>query len=206
MITLASALIEKKNTLVDVDMGPWLWLFEVNRDPSNVLRYSSDVRDTVFDGFTWSRRAMEILPAESDMGGSMVNFRISLQNVDRAITASIEAGEIKGQPAALYRVHADHLDSPANSRVWRGRVVGMDGDQTNITLTCGNYDPAGARIPAAFYSRTRCRWKFSAPGNRNDTCAYAGSLTTCDKSFADCVTRANQDRFGGFPGIIVQNL
>lgn len=206
MITLASALVEKKNTLVDVNQGPWLWLLEVERDPSNVIRYTSDVRDTVFDGFTWSRRSMEVLPPETDIGGSTVSFRVSLSNVDRLIIAYIEAGEIKGQPAALYRVHADHLDSPLNARIWRGQVVGMDGDQKNLTLTCGVFDPAGARMPKSKYSRVRCRWKFSAPGNRNDTCAYAGGLTNCDKSYAACVVRGNQTRYGGFPGILTENL
>jgi hypothetical protein len=205
VITLASALILKKNTLVDINMGPWLWLFEVNRDDLNVLRYTNDVRDTPFDSYTWARRAMEVLPPQSDIGGSVVNFRVSLDNVDRAITSSLEANEIKGQPAALYRVHADHLDSPANARIWRGLVVNVDGDLNNITLICGNHDPAGANMPAGKYNRLRCRWKFSAPGNRNDTCAYSGGLTTCDKSFADCQARGNQARFGGFPGIPVGN-
>lgn len=196
MRTLPSVLIDQKNTLAGVDAGAWVHLVELNRTDSTYFRFTDNTRDLVFDGKTWTKRSMEIAFPEPDAGGSIVNFKISVSNVDRLITGSIEAGELIGFPGALYKVHSDHLGNPINAIVWRGRILGPDGDDGNLTLSVGPYDPLGSQVPGSRYSRTRCRFKYKSP-----ECAAVSVLTTCDKSLANCIARANKARFGGFPGL-----
>lgn len=203
MRTLASVIVTEKNKISPDRAGPWLWGFEANRDASNVIRYTSDVQDVTLAGLVFTRRALSVIPPETDAGGSTISFKVSIENVDRSLTAFVEAGELQGQPCALYRMHADHLSTLSSAVIFRARIIGITGDDTNLHFSCGLYDLSGVQIPGGKYTRTRCRWKFSAPGNRNDTCAYTGGLTTCDKSEAQCIIRGVRDRIGAFLGMPV---
>lgn len=204
MRTLASVIIDKKNTIAPEDMGPWMWGWEAWRDDSQVVRYTNDVRDFTLANLVFSRRAFTVSPPQSDAGGGVYGWKINIQNTDRLLTSFVEAGEIKGRPTALYRVDADHLDNLDKAVIWRARVVGITGDDTYLSFSCGLYSLNGVQIPGGKWVRLRCRWKFSAPGNRNDTCAYAGGLTTCDKSLTDCIARGNKERFGGFSDMPIE--
>lgn len=206
MRTLASVIVEKKNTISPEFMGPWMWGWEGWRDDSQVVRYTSDVRDVILAGLTFSRRAMNIEAPETDAGGSTISYKVTVENLDRLITSYLEAGELKGQPCALYRMHADHLDSLDKAVIWRARIIDVTGDGGDISFSCGLFDLTGVQIPGGKWNRTRCHWKYSAPGNRNDTCAYAGGLTTCRKDITDCIAHANKERFGAFPGMPVRRL
>lgn len=206
MRALASVIVEKKNLISPEFMGPWMWGFEAWRDDSQVVRYTSDVRDVTLAGLVFSRRAMNVEAPESDAGGATISFKVTVENLDRLITSYLEAGELKGMPCALYRMHADHLDALDKAVIWRARIIDVTGDDRDISFSCGLFDLTGVQIPGGKWSRTRCRWKYSAPGNRNDTCAYAGGLTTCDKSLTDCIAHANKERFGAFPAMPVRRL
>ncbi len=196
MRTLQSVVIEQKNLLAGETAGPWLWLAELHRDDTNIVRYTDDTRDTTFDGFTWAARSFQIEPAKPDAAGSIVNVELTLGNNDREISGFIENGEIKGQPATIYRVHFDLLSNPLNAVRWRGRVLDVKGDDTYVTLAIGNFNPDGAQIPGSRFSRTRCRWRF-----KSVECGYTAGLTTCDKSIQECEIRNNRERYGGFPGL-----
>ena len=164
MRTLASVIIDKKNEISPEDMGPWLWGWEVWRDSSQVVRYTNDVKSFTLAGLVFTRRAFSLIPPETNAGGGVFGWKVSIENTDRAISTFIEAGEMKGQPTALYRCHADHLDDLNKSVIWRARIIGVTADSENFSFSCGLYPLEGVQIPASKWIRTRCRHKYSAPG------------------------------------------
>lgn len=181
-----------------------MWGWEAWRDSSQVVRYTNDVRDFTLAGLVFTRRAFSLIPPPTDAGGGVFGWKINIENMDRAITSFIGAGELKGQPTALYRVHADHLDDLSKAVIWRARIIGVSGDTGDVSFSCGLYNLEGVQIPARKWNRLRCGHKYSAPGNRNDICGYAGGLATCLKTETDCIAHANRERIGAFLNMPVQ--
>lgn len=53
------------------------------------------------------------------------------------------------------------------------------------------------KVPRRRFTPYSCYWRYKDA----DTCGYAGTLPSCDKSVTDCEAHGNSARYGGFPGI-----
>lgn len=74
----------------------------------------------------------------------------------------------------------------------------------SITWQIGPENPLTQPLPSRMQMRERCQWRY-----KGTECGYSGSLPSCDLSLDGdngCRTHENQTRFGGYPGIQVQNV
>jgi len=195
---LTGDLIGQKNTLAGTEDGPWIWLIELDRDGTNSLYYAKTRgADVTFNSQTYTRRGMAVEPAKSDAAGGTINFTVTLQDVDQALLAYLEAGELSDRPMLLTQVHKDHLSSASNRIDIRGMVISADANENSVTLTCGNYDLRAVRIPNDTYSQLRCRWVY-----KSDECGSAHADSSCLKEPNDCEnTKDNISRIGCFIGM-----
>lgn len=195
MITLTSAMIAQKNTMAGTSEGPWVWLCELWRDSTNVLRYARAQENVTFDSQTWTANNLVIEPPSSDNRGTSKAFTIAIQNVDQTMVTYLEAGELRNQAASLYLVHADLLSAATNVVTWRGVILEAEASYEYCSFSIGSYDIRAGKVPASAYSATRCRWRF-----KSQECGYSGGQTSCDKRYTTCnATMSNVARFGGFP-------
>lgn len=75
-------------------------------------------------------------------------------------------------------------------------VMQVSATKEYVTITLGMSSPAKKRHPKDKYMSSFCRWGF-----KSVECGYAGVDTACTKTLADCRSKTNSARFGGFPGL-----
>jgi len=188
-------MIAQKNTMAGTISGPWVWLCELWRNDSNVIRYARSQKNVTFNSLTWTANNFRVEPPASDQRGSTKTFSLAIQNVDQTMVTYLEAGELLNQAGALHLVHNDLLSAATNVITWRGVIISAQATNDYVTLTLGAYDVRAASVPAETYNATRCRWRF-----KSEECGYAGGQTTCDKRYTTCdTTMSNLSRFGAFP-------
>lgn len=197
MKTLTADIISEQMALASTGAGPWVWLFEADRDGTNSIYYAKSRQNLTFNSQTYTANGMTVEPARSDAAGGTANFDVTIQNVDQVMITYLEAGELIDRPMVLSLVHYDHLDTATNRVDIRGVIISAAADEKAVTLTCGNYDLRSILIPNSTYSKLRCRWVF-----KSDECGYAGVETSCLKTPEDCEDNKNNlARIGCFPGL-----
>lgn len=118
-------------------------------------------------------------------------------NASRAIMYYLEqgAGGV-GAQVTLHVVNTNHLDETTAAVTVDMECNDCTADDQWAYFTLGAPSPFAVRFPRNRILKDFCRWRF-----KSTECGYAGGITTCDKSLANCRARANSARFGGFPGV-----
>jgi|GEM_PF-3129635 len=199
---LTSAFIGVKNALTGA--GPVVWLIELHRDSSNISRLTTDIEDVTFDSQTWSKQNSGVGVIEADNEGTLKDVKITVQNVDLAMSVYMEASKFRNMPMSISLVEKNNLSSAADKVVFRGIIKRADVNEEPpyVTFTCGTYDLRRETVPACKAYRCRCRWVF-----KSAACGYAGGETSCDKRYETCRdTMSNEDRYGGFPAIPLRHI
>ncbi len=115
---------------------------------------------------------------------------VKLQNADAQMEALIFAERFEGAAARLSDYFVDLDDAGI---LFQGILTERQADASTISWRLiPSWDPAQIEAPARNYTRV-CPWRF-----KDAECGYAGGLTTCDKTFAACTTRARTHAFAGF--------
>lgn len=193
MITLSSALKAKKNAQAG---GEWIWLAEIERDDSNVLRYTNSQTDVTFMGYTWTHKPIRIQRPEQDAAGSVFTFTVQIGNADKVMSGYLRSDEIVDYCTTIYLVHRSQLADASAYMSWRGMCQKAGIAKDWASLECGPPQFREFYVPSRRYVKSRCQHLFKSP-----ECGYVGAETVCDKSEARCRVLVNFSRFGAFPGM-----
>lgn len=198
MRDLSPAVIPTINSVVPGQA--FVWLLRVQPNETETLYLCSDSVAVVYDGITWQPFPFEVGPIDEDSGGTLSGVQITVANVTREIGALVERNRGFVDAAVnltlIHRSHADYTRPLATGafRVQRSTVA-----EDVCSFTIGNDDLIKFESPAGRFFRGRCRWAY-----KSAECGYSGGLATCDRTLRSsngCEAHANQERFGGFPGI-----
>lgn len=211
--SFSSALTAAKNE--DHSGNPLVWLYRVRRDatPANDLFLANYHEDVLYDlgdggGVRTFAKSSFLLNEVGEQRGSLAEVDVTITNVDRTAVGFLEAGEIIDRRVDIFLVSLADLATVGHhdtlSYVVRSATAGEEG----VTFRLGQFPYFSFMFPADRYLRDRCRFIYE--GGTNPTvdgrCAAVSANETCDKSFesaAGCKGNDNQDRFGGFPYLLV---
>lgn len=195
--------------------NPLVRLYRVRRDstPANDLflaNYPENISYDPGDGGgsrTWlaSWIAFE---DQTETRGDMTEVRVTVSNVDRVVSDAIVKGEILGLRTDLLLVSKADLGTAGHHDTIAYVVRNVSVDEQGATFTLGSFPFLSWIFPGDRYYRDRCRFQYE--GGTNPTvdgrCAAVDASETCDKSLegaGGCTGRNNQDRYGGFPHMLV---
>lgn len=197
MRTLSSYFEEQTNILSLEDA--LLWFFDIRRDSTNVSQYVRDRRDMTFLSDTYTKKAITFEPPAADGGGTLQNFKISLDNTDLTQSAYLENDKYFDQDVEVRIVSVGSLSTSADSIVFRGIVVSANANESDVVLICGTYNLRNITVPNDLIYAKSCRFVF-----KGYLCKYAGGETTCDHSVQTCLdVMSNRISFGGANNMMI---
>lgn len=139
--------------------------------------------------------------------GKIEDVTLSIANIDqdREIQQIIENYEIIGSDVTVYEFFIDPstgltIDTPIVN-TFKVKGAKATKGQVDFSLSIG-FDFFNSKLPARQFLSKFCRWKRF----KDSYCKYAGSDTTCDRTFDACQAKGNVINFGGAPGILTQRL
>lgn len=177
-------------------------------------RFTDHPTDLAWGGFTWTKNGFSpgstILTDSGEQG-----VELTFDNVGQVITGIALNEAIRNMPVTLYLALID----PATDLVLDAfiRVQGVTGqlewvEEGSSAVATWAIIPdrtnANGVAPPGEYSNL-CAFvakNFAGGGYKGTYCKYAGGLTACDGTFADCTTHANTVNFGGFRFLPVQGF
>jgi len=199
MLSLPSDLIAEKNKLYSG--GVFIELLEIRAEElSSYIYLANNSQDVEWNGTTWSRFRFESGEfSESDEGETQsVSIRVS--NISRVVQGYIESttNGLIGDTIIYRLIHADYpYENAALTTTFK--ILTCVCDELWVTFTLGMENFYLRRFPAHIFSRKICRYEEFG----GTACGYSGSSTSCDRTFATCISLSNSSRFGGQPGIPV---
>jgi phage-related protein len=136
----------------------------------------------------------------TDDGKETMSVDVKVTNITRELGVLVES--VKGAGGTLVILRAINYslinDTPSiylefeeNFEIKKASV-----DAYWVTFTIGVPRDLIVRFPMRTVLRNFCPYRF-----KDIECAYAGAVTTCNKTLADCRARGNSRRFGGEPGL-----
>lgn len=185
--------------------GAVSWLVQITLPGGEVLRLARLNSPVTFLGFTWSPFPFNEPTIRQDQNGELVTSRISYADPTGFMADLVRTNnQLDDAPVILYQVITSLLTTPTDGS---GRLNYLRFDfvvARVLTTRLGGEIELGKKpvesqpVPAKLGYRNTCQWTY-----RGSECAYAGVLTTCDRSWDGangCITHDNAANFGGFPG------
>lgn len=217
--TINSVLVTEKNKVHNT--APWIWLFEIAIDGTEVVRVAGYHSNIAYGGQTYTAFPIQIGVQSRDARGVLNEIEIIISNLSREIAGYLESGKIIDQKVKVRCVHSANLAQKIHEGIYS--VLSATLTLSVAIFLIGPYNLMKATFPAQRYNRTRCRWDYGGAG-----CGYTISLpnniagtnplfvpATCDlgletsngcrvhglNEVANGLPKKHPLRFGGFPGI-----
>ncbi len=154
--------------------------------------------DFSFNGDVYSSAVIEQSEITSNSDGSVSDATVTAGNANGMIQYYDENYKLSGKMVTIRQLFRGAQSYAEYSYVIKTVVC----DSRQATITCGmGFDVFLTDIPNRIILKDFCRWQF-----KSEDCAYAGSDSTCSKQFSDCLRKGNTPNFGGFPGIITNQV
>jgi len=213
-LTLASAL--QKHQVAGT--APWYVLLDIypNKDDLTVvLRVARNTDDVVWQGNTYVAFSFEIDSVEENSNGQLPNVTVRVSNVSRSVQGQLEpySGGVGAKVVLTVVQSSDLAGDPVQQFTWT--IIEASADENWVTFVLGAPNPLRRSFPQGQFVKNHCRWRYNTPAMQavadpaGSQCGYLGVLATCDLTLNGtngCRVHANQDRFGGEPGIETQGF
>lgn len=169
-------------------------------------RYTDCDVPLVVDGETYSPRGAKLEPIRYSLATVVDSMKISIDNLDSALTAVFVSGTPQGETVTLKIALVDSNNAAMANPVtlFQGIIDGWNLDEESISFTVASELVRWSQKTLAKHSAS-CRWKEF----KGTECTYAGIETWCDRSYTRCSALGNQANFGGFrwlPSIVDKEL
>lgn len=174
--------------------GAWLWILAVTLADSTVKRIVRNTEDIVYDGDKYTAVYFKMRNIRSSIDASLPRVVISVASAGRPLGGNIET--IEGCSIVLTRVNSKLLASDYSDQQQTFRIAGFDEDTQYYNFTLGAPNLLNRRFPLHELTAPECDNVFE-----DIYCGYSGSLTTCDGSIEQCITRGRITSFGGEMGL-----
>ena len=195
MKNLPPAIIRAANRLDQT--APWLVLLDIYLPGDERLSLVNNNEDITFGGVVYNAFSFNYEQPSESGKGEIPSVTISVSNVSRIVQGYVEmySGGV-GSTVIMTVVNAGLLSENYAELTATFTVLGTKCNAQWVVFTLGSANPLNKRFPPDVYSALHCRFPFKGPH-----CKYAGAVTTCNRTFNDCRTRANEINFGGHLGL-----
>jgi len=160
----------------------------------STVRLVDNGEDIIYQGDIYTAANISLGAAKEDSDGSLSSWAISIVDVTRLLASVLEANDGGvGGTVTLTIVNSRLLaeDYTELTRTFVIQATQQSGDTITVTLAGANL--LIQRCPRHRYLALHCNWTF-----KSVECGYTVPLTACNRTYAQCVLRSNQARFGGF--------
>lgn len=196
MNTLNSSLITEKNKLATNSV--WLPLVSVWVTTDTILRLVPNPESITFRGITYTPFPMQIDTVKRDSAGGLAEVVVTVSNVTRAVSAYVEANDMRGSKVNVVYANSAYLSDPTAIVLEENfEIVGIKvvGDQT-VSFSLGHERILSHLFPASRFLRDNCRWIYLSaecgatnPITQTGTVSSSGlSVTGSGTSFLSTVT------------------
>lgn len=195
MIELTDAFIAEKNKLANKP----IYLYELlNYDgASSNLYFAGYDEDVAFNSKVYTRFPISHEAVGENTSSEVDTVSVRVANISKEIQTKLEIHDLRGKQVKIIMVFANLLSDSLNCIEHTFYIDSYVATKDIVDFTCSSkFDLMKLELPARKFWRNHCTWKF-----KGTECAYAGTATTCNKTFQKCKELANQVRFGGFPSI-----
>jgi phage-related protein len=189
MKSLSRAIV--KTSAKTASNSAWLLLVTVVHGASTV-RLVDNPEDVVFAGNTYTAASITIGTAQESSDGQMTSWSLVVDDVSRLVAPMLEAFDgAVGATVTLVVVNSKLLAESYTelTRTFTIRATTVEGNRISIMLCGGNL--LVNRWPRYRYISLHCMWKIGSA-----ECGIPAGA--CNRTYANCVSNANQARFGGF--------
>ena len=170
----------------------------------NNLCFAEYKTDVTFNGVLYTAFPISIEALTENVQGQVDSVKVKISNVSRVVQYYIENYDFREKKVTLTQVWADQLADTDNVMSYIFYIDRYTSSEQVVEFECSSkFDVADVELPWGRYMRGVCRW-LSVGGFKGTQCGYAGALTTCDGTLANCRIRTNQARFGAFPSVPTQ--
>lgn len=201
-MTLPTQANARKN---DLEPGTWFWRFDLLLpDGSTYFRCVDNTQEITIGGNVYVPCPVRISDVEDVSGGGEVpNPTVelaALEAVDVITNYLAPFVGLRGSVLTMTRVVAEEpsLDMSNTAQVYD--VLNYARGDKWLTLYLGAARLQSQPIPWTRYDPHQCPFP-NTSGFKGPECKYAGALTTCSGSYADCRTRSNRENYGGEIGL-----
>jgi len=194
-LELSDNLIAEKNKTATSSC--WLWFLKLTLLDTTVYRFVRNTEDIVYDGYNHRAAGFEMGIIKSDTEGSIPSPVLKVPNAGRLLQKELEDHDgCEGAAILLDRVNSALLAEDYSELQYSFTVMKAEYDAQWVYFTLGNFNPVNRPYPLGRYKAQHCDYQY-----KGVECGYAGGLSTCDHTLADCVTHNNSGRFGSFLGM-----
>jgi len=146
----------------------------------------------------------QIEPFTQDTKGQITSLKIRVTNAGRLLTSDIEA--LDGGAGSIVRLiiaNSGIITEDYSELTLEFEVLSTVESAQWIEFTLGVPSPLRERFPLMKYLALHCDHVYTGgvADSQYVECGYAGALTTCKRTLADCEAHSNEVRFGGKPGL-----
>lgn len=182
----------------------WLLLLDFNWQGEHVrvVRNTDPVTFDAGDGAgpqIYQPLNFELSGADIRNDGSLPQITIKVSNVNRLVEGSIV--HYQGAAGATCNIYVLNTDNPSGEPdlTLETTIIRTTTDAKLVTFTLSAASPLRMLFPKRLYYQGTCMWRY-----KSAQCGYSGALSACSLTYDGangCLAHANQQRFGGFPGI-----
>lgn len=174
---------------------PFILLEIVLVTAGHTYRYTTCDTPIYSGGNKYTPRDFEPSNITYSVGQIVDQASLSIDNNDDALTADFVGSEVQGESVTISVVFLDSTNQIINAPVtlFIGEIDEWNMSEGIIEITISNQFSQWNNITFSQY-QSSCRWKVF----KGAECGYAGGLTTCNRTYTDCVARSNTANFGGF--------
>jgi lambda family phage minor tail protein L len=195
MKSLPANIILEKNKLHTP--YPWIVLIEITLTDDTVLRYAKNTANVTFGGNVYTAMNFDIEPTQQTSKGEIPTVTLRVSNITRLLQPYLEDldGGI-GSTVKVTVVNTNLLAESYSELEMTFDVLACNATARWASFILGSPSPLRQRFPLYRFIAEHCRWQFEGA-----ECGYVGAESSCDRTYADCVTRENTEHFGGFMGM-----
>lgn len=196
-LSISTQAIEEKNKLASSD--PWLLLLEINYPNETPVRLVWNTESISWDGETWQAATFVLGDQEESNEGDVPSVNLGIIDIERNLIPLIDDyGGGVGAEVTIRVVHSAYLGNNTPELEEDYEIIDVSVDaQSRVNFKLGAENLSNYRSPPDIFLQGHCRYK-TFKGNH---CGYDGDDEDCDRTFEDCRSKNNQERFGGMPGL-----
>ena len=179
---------------------PWITLLEITLVDLTVYRFCNDNADITFESNVYTSFPFEFQPIKSSNDGHVPSVDLKVCNVTRFLQK--ELNDQDGAVGATVKatiINVGYLTEDYSLLEMEFTVMLCTVDEEWINWTLGMINPKNMAFPVDRILKNHCQYPYVTDGTGE--CKYSGALTTCLRTYDDCINHANQTNFGGWVGV-----
>lgn len=171
-------------------------------DGASDLMFAEYDSNITFNGDVYAAFPITHEFIEESGNQEIAQIKLRASNISRYIQAYLEQYDLRGKRVDIILVWANQLNNPDVKIVDTYYIDSYAANEKDVEFTLtSKFDVLEVPLPSGKYLRSHCRWVF-----KSAECGYAGSETSCNRTFQRCQALNNVARFGGFPSIPIRRL